>query len=513
MINVIPAPQSVKYGSGNFQLDQSTRIVVSVESAKIGHLLADLLRPSTGLALPVVIDGDTAVSLPNSIIFHLTNAIENEEGYRLDSTSEQIRIEASTPGGLFYGFQTLRQLLPASVESRSAVANDAWGVTAVTIEDAPRFRWRGLMLDVCRHMFPIDFIKKYIDLMALHKFNKFHLHLTEDQGWRIEIKQYPQLTAVGSQRSATPFPADRNTLDGKPYGGYYTQEQLRDLVAYAQDRFITIVPEIELPGHSVAALTAYPHLGCRGDGYAVRTFWGIEEDVYCAGNEDTFTFLQNVLSEVMAIFPSEFIHIGGDECPKDRWKVCPKCQARIEEEELADEFELQSYFVRRIDNFLTQNGRRLVGWDEILEGGLAPNATVMSWRGSQGGIDAANAGHDVVMSPNTHCYLDYYQSEEVDKEPPAIGGYVSLEKIYNLNPLEGINEEQALHVLGGQANLWTEYIPTPAQAEYMTYPRASALAEVVWTAGEARDFEAFNGRLSHLNKRLDHHNVNYRTND
>ncbi len=358
---------------------------------------------------------------------------------------------------------------------------------------------------------PVAFIKKFIDLMALHKYNVFHWHLTEDQGWRIEIKQYPKLTTVGARRAATPIPADRTQSDGKPYDGYYTQEEIKAVVAYAQERFITVVPEIEMPGHAVAALTSYPELGCRGEGYEVRTTWGIAKDVFCAGNEAVFTFLENVLSEVLELFPSEYIHIGGDECPKDRWQECPKCQARLQAEGLADEHELQSYFIRRIEGWLDAQGRRLIGWDEILEGGLAPNATVMSWRGSQGGIDAANAGHDVVMSPTTHCYFDYYQAEDQASEPSAIGGFLPLERVYSLNPIPAdIAPDKAHHVLGAQGNLWTEYIPTEAQADYMTYPRATALAEVAWSEPAGRDYADFLARLATHLGRLDRLGVKYR---
>ena len=510
MINVIPEPQFAEVGNGRFQLTPQTTIYVSKESAKLGQYLAGLLRPATGYAFPVVINGDTAVTHPDSIILHLTGGFEHPEGYSLFATEHYVRIHAGQLNGLFYGIQTIRQLLPPDIETQSAQTDRNWEIMAVTIHDQPRFKWRGIMLDVCRHMLPVEFIKKQLDLMALQKLNTFHLHLTEDQGWRIEIKKYPRLTEIGSAREATPIPSNRNELDGVPYGGFYTQEELQDLVAYAEERFITIVPEIELPGHSVAALAAYPHLGCRGEGYKVRTFWGIEEDVYCAGSEDAFSFLEDVLSEVLAIFPSHFIHIGGDECPKVRWKTCPKCQERIKTEGLTDEYELQSYFVRRIESFLNKNGRRLIGWDEILEGGLAPNATVMSWRGSQGGIDAANAGHDVVMSPNTHCYFDYFQSEDTDNEPPAIGGYIPVQHTFLFNPTAGIESEHWHHVLGGQGNLWTEYINSPEQADYMLYPRTTALADAVWRANEDRDFERFNGRLQLFLKRLTQLQAHYR---
>jgi len=360
-------------------------------------------------------------------------------------------------------------------------------------------------------MFPVEFVKRYIDLLAMLKMNVFHWHLTEDQGWRIEIKRYPELTRIGSRRSSSPVPGDPSQQDGKPYAGFYTQDEIRQVVAYAAERHVNVVPEIEMPGHSMAALASYPELGCTGGPYQVRTQWGIEEDVYCAGNEEVFEFLENVLDEVLDLFPSPFIHVGGDECPKSRWRECPKCQARIKEENLADEDELQSYFIRRIENYLSNRGRRLIGWDEILEGGLAPGATVMSWRGTEGGIRAAQSGHDVVMTPFTHCYFDYYQSEDHENEPAGIGGYLPLETVYAYEPVpEELTPEQGEHILGAQGNVWTEYIFSPAQVEYMAYPRAIALAEVVWTPAEGRDYPDFLRRLEPYLLRLDRMGVNYR---
>jgi len=411
------------------------------------------------------------------------------EGYELTVTTDRVTICASGPAGIFYGQQTLRQLLPGPIP-------------CVHIEDRPRFQWRGALLDVARHFFPKEFLKRYIDLLAFHKLNVLQLHLTDDQGWRVQIQRYPKLTRVGSRRAETCGDAQR-------YGGYYTQTELRDLVAYAAARQITIVPEIEMPGHSLAALAAYPEFSCTGGPFRVRTTWGIERDVFCAGNEKTFEFLQNVLDEVMAIFPSPFIHIGGDECPKDRWKVCPKCQARIKAEGLQDERELQSYFIRRIEKHLTARGRRLIGWSEIREGGLAPNAAVMDWKG--GAVEAATAGHDVVMSPTTHCYLDYYQSQEKTAEPKAIGGFLPLSKVYSFEPIPSkLAPEFHRHILGAQANLWTEYISSPQHAEYMAFPRLCALAEVVWSPAEKRDWADFSARLTRHLKRLDALRVNYR---
>jgi hexosaminidase len=503
-ISIIPQLQSMEVGEGNFTISEDTIIIAADECKPIAEFLAELLRLATGFDLPVVKKGEVGIK------FVLQEG-ENSEAYNLLVTEIDVTISASSVAGLFYGVQTLRQLLPTAIEKDNVDEDVTWTIPVVTIEDAPRFSWRGLHLDVARHFFDVAFIKKFIDLMALYKLNTFHWHLTEDQGWRIEIKQYPKLTEIGAQRAETPLPENRHQGDGVPYGGFYTQDEIREVVAYAAKRSITVIPEIEMPGHAVAALTSYPELGCVGEGYAVRTTWGIAKDVFCAGKEDVFTFLENVLTEVLELFPSEFIHIGGDECPKDRWEKCPDCQERMKAEGLKNEYELQSYFIHRMEKWLNERGRRLLGWDEILEGGLAPNATVMSWRGSQGGIDAANAGHDVVMSPNSNCYFDYYQGEDQEAEPPAIGGYVSLERAYQFQPIpKDIDPEKAHHILGGQGNIWTEYIPTSEHVEYMTYPRAIALAEVVWSYPEKRDFPAFRMRLNQHLERLNQLKVNYR---
>ncbi|HER08106.1 MAG TPA: beta-N-acetylglucosaminidase [Bacteroides sp.] len=511
-VHIIPKPLELTLTNGAFEIAPNTRILVSPDAEQVGMYLQQLLEPPTGYMLRVDVLQDE-LSLENTIVLELdpTAAQHGEEGYALSASPDAVVISARTAAGLFYGVQTLRQLLPPQVEERSAVAGVTWEVPGVEITDRPRFPWRGMHLDVGRHMFPVEFVKKYIDLLALHKMNTFHWHLTEDQGWRIEIKKYPLLTEIGSRRAATPFPSDRNRLDGQPYGGYYTQLEVREVVAYAQERFITVVPEIEMPGHSVAALASYPELGCTGGPYQVRQYWGIAKDVYCAGNEKVYAFLEDVLGEVMELFPSVFIHIGGDECPKDRWEECEKCQAMIAKEGLADEHELQSYFVTRMEKFLNSHGRRMIGWDEILEGGLAPNAAVMSWRGMEGGIEAATMGHDVVMTPTSHCYLDYYQSQNREEEPPAIGGFLPLEKVYSLEPVPAeLPADKTRHILGAQGNLWTEYIPTASQAEYMAFPRASALAEVVWTTPGMREYGDFIERLPSLLKHLDGLGVNYR---
>ena len=506
-INVIPAPQSIQTIDGTFTINAQTHIQAAPGTESAATALADLLRSATGFPLPIESEQD---SDDNVIQLGLHDG--DPESYTLSVSSERVTIHGADAAGVFYGVQTLRQLLPPELESGTLQFDVVWELPALTIEDAPGFQWRGMHLDVCRHFYPVPFIKKFLDLMALHKFNVFHWHLTEDQGWRIEIKQYPRLIEVGSKRAGSAIPSDRTRLDGIPYEGHYTQDDVREIVAYAAARHITVVPEIEMPGHAVAVLASYPELGCDNDieTYEVRQFWGIADDVLCAGKDDVFIFMENVLNEVIDLFPSEFIHIGGDECPKVRWQECPRCQERIKNEGLKDEYELQSYFIRRIESFINSKGRRLVGWDEILEGGLAPNATVMSWRGSQGGIDAAAAGHDVVMTPNTHCYLDYYQTEDTDNEPPMIGNYLPIERVYQFNPVAGIPHDKHHHVLGGQGNVWTEYMTTSDLVEYMTYPRAVALAEALWTNSDSREFSEFRERLMQHLRRLDILKVDYR---
>jgi len=496
-MNIIPQPLHCKLLDGKFMLTPATRLYSEPDTL----LVAQYLQSFLPLALPLQ---ETTRGAPGAggILLSLTGAQETlgQEGYSLNVAATGVELRACQPAGLFYGVQTLRQLLSPD-----------GSFPALEIVDRPRFTWRGVMLDVGRHLFPLEFIERLLDTMALHKLNVLHWHLTEDQGWRIEIQKYPRLTEIGAQRSSSPYPSNRALLDGVPYGGFYTQDQVRRVVAYAASRFITVVPEIEMPGHSVAALASYPELGCTGGPYAVRTFWGIEDDVYCAGNEQTFTFLQDVLDEVMALFPSPIIHIGGDECPKSRWEKCPKCQGVMQANGLKDEHELQSYFIRRIAAYLDQRGRRLIGWDEILEGGLAPNASVMSWRGMEGGLQAVREGHDVVMTPTTFCYLDYYQSENREQEPPAIGGLLPLEQVYAFEPVPPeLDSQQASHVLGLQGNLWTEYIATPEHAEYMLFPRATALAEIAWSPAAGRDFTEFQRRLASFLPLLKKAGVHYR---
>ena len=425
-----------------------------------------------------------------------------DEAYELSVNATGIHIRASHEKGFFYGVQSFIQLLPADKHIAT--------LPFIEIQDEPRFQWRGLHLDVGRHFFPVDFIKKYIDLMAFYKFNTFHWHLTEDQGWRIEIKKYPKLTEVGSQRKETILEKnfDPYVGDGKPYGGFYTQEEIKEVVAYAQKRQVTIVPEIEMPGHSLAALAAYPELGCANGPYEVGTVWGVYDDIYCP-SELTFEFLENVLTEVMELFPSKYIHVGGDEAPKTAWKKSKVAQDVIKREGLKDEFELQSYFIQRMEKFLNANGRQLIGWDEILEGGLAPGAAVMSWRGEAGGIEAAEAEHYVVMTPNADMYFDHYQADP-ENEPLAIGGYTTLESVYHYEPIpENLDEAHHKYVMGAQANVWTEYMKTSDHVEYMVYPRAVALAETVWTQPENKDWERFQEKMGHQYELLNARNVNY----
>ncbi len=504
---VIPSPQSMHVLEGQFVFTPATSIQAEGDALAVAERFAEFLRQGTSLPIPINQAGGAVIHL------QLEDGLAEKlgkEGYTLHVTPTEVQIKAAAPAGLYYGTQTLRQLLPVEVETGASSAS--WSIPALEIEDWPRFSWRGFHLDVARHFFDVAFIKKFIDAMALQKLNVLHWHLTEDQGWRIEIKKYPKLTEIGSKRDASPLLDDIYHTDRTPYGGFYTQEDVKEIVAYASERFITVLPEIEMPGHAVAALASYPELGCIGQQYKVRKYWSIAEDVFCAGNEQTFTFLEDVLSEVMALFPSEYIHIGGDECPKIRWHACPKCQQRMQEEGLQEETELQSWFIRRIEKFLNERGRRLIGWDEILEGGLAPNATVMSWRGASGGIAAANAGHDVVMTPNTYCYFDYHQSNDRSQDPPAAtyAPSINLEKVYHFNPTDGIPAEKHIHVLGGQGNIWTERINSEKQVEYMLYPRGFAMAESLWTAPPERDFASFKERVGKILPRWDALKINYR---
>lgn len=505
---VVPKPQEMIVSAGHFTLTATTTIGAPRELASEAMYLVGMLNPATGFqlkALPLLRGQHADIAL----LLDATLKVHGPDAYVLEVTPLTIAIRGASPAGVFYGMQTLRQLLPADIEGRARAEGVTWQVPCVAIKDYPRFPWRGSMLDVARHFMTVDEVKRYLDLMALHKLNTFHWHLTDDQGWRIDIRKHPKLTGVGSIRAESPVEGNRNKGDGKPHSGFYTQDQIRDVVAYAAARHITVVPEIEMPGHARAALAAYPELGCSGGPYTVGTRWGVEPEVFCAGNDQVYRLLEDVLAEVLELFPSSFVHIGGDECPKTRWKACAKCQSRIKKLGLKDEHELQSHFVQHFDQWLAARSRRLIGWDEILEGGLAPGAAVMSWRGIGGGITAAKAGHDVVMSPTSHCYLDYSQGKQ--GEPETIGGFVPLKKVYSFEPVPAdVPEAQRKHILGTQGNLWGEYLFNYPKVEYMAYPRQSALAEVAWTQPSLKNYDDFLRRMQALALRFDMLGVNYR---
>lgn len=497
---IIPVPSSHYLTKGNFVLDNS----IGIEFPETLKVSAEFLKS--------FIENGSEIRLQdsNEIKFILDSEIEDIEGYKLNILPKRIEIRASSDQGAFYAVQSLRQMLPAEFENGSYRESEAL-IPCISISDAPQFVYRGMHLDVGRHLFSVDFIKKYIDALAMLKMNTFHWHLTEDQGWRIEIKKYPRLQEISSFRDQTLVGHYRNQphqYSGIKYGGYYTQEEIKEVVAYAQERFVTIIPEIELPGHSQAAIAAYPELGCTGKQVEVAQKWGVFEHIYCT-KEETFDFLENVLDEVMVLFPSHYIHIGGDEAPKSNWETCNDCQQKIEDEGLKDEHELQNYFITRIEKYLNSNGRQIIGWDEILEGGLAPNATVMSWRGVDGAIEAAKQDHNVIMTPTSHCYFDYYQSENED-EPLAIGGYLPLEKVYSFNPIpEELSEQESKFVLGAQGNIWTEYMPTSEQVEYMAFPRILAMSELVWAKETNKSYKNFIPRVENFHKRLDALSINY----
>ncbi|MCW3079273.1 beta-N-acetylhexosaminidase [Segetibacter sp.] len=500
-VSIIPQPVSVKEGKGDFVISQKTIIsAIDKEDVKSANFFNDYLFKIYGFKLPV---NKQKSGKFIEISTRKSTRAPATDRYTLTVTPNAIRLVGDTYNASFYGIQSLIQLLPVQVSSSLAVP-------AVTIVDSPRFAYRGMHLDVGRHFFPVSFVKKYIDYIALHKMNYFHWHLTEDQGWRMEIKKYPKLTEIGACRNGTIIghhPGIGN--DSIRYCGFYTQDEIKEVVKYATDRRITVIPEIEMPGHAEAALTSYPFLGCPGTGpYQVQQGWGVFNNVFCAGKDSTFQFIQDVLDEVLTLFPSQYIHIGGDESPKTNWKICPRCQARIKEQGLKDEHELQSYFIQRIEKYLNGKGRQIIGWDEILEGGLAPNATVMSWRGEEGGIAAAKQNHKVIMTPATYVYFDHSQVQKEDSL--HIGGYLPLEKVYSYEPVpKELNEEQGKYVLGAQANVWTEYMPYESKIEYMVFPRMSALSEVLWSPKEARNWSNFQPRLQNQFKRYDLWKANY----
>lgn len=502
ILPLIPQPEQLTRTDGVFLLNRESVLISNNLSAETGYLRM-VVQNAFGFDLPAVTN--QTASAPGGITLFCEPSDSNvyqREGYSLSVRKDGIVIRAAYPAGVFYGIQTFFQLLP--LERSLNVA-----IPCLEITDKPRYTWRGMHLDVCRHFFPVSFIKKYIDYLAMYKMNTFHWHLTDDQGWRIEINQYPALTQKGAWRKGSMVGHyNENRFDTLRYGGYYTRDQIREVVAYASDRHIRVVPEIELPGHAMAALAAYPQLSCTGGPFEVERGWGVFDDVFCP-KEQTFDFFKNVLNEVMDLFPSEYIHIGGDECPKVRWKSCSHCQELIKKEGLKNEHELQSYIIRRVETYINARGRKMIGWDEILEGGLAPNATVMSWRGTEGGIEAARQKHDVVMCPGSHCYFDHYQGTP-KYEPIAIGGMSPVEKVYGYQPTpEGLSASESRYILGAQGNVWTEYIETEQQVEYMALPRMAALAEVVWGTANPKQFDLFRDRLIRHFELLDTKGVNY----
>lgn len=495
---VIPKPVAMELTGGSFALGPDLAIVAPGDLTAEGEFLKTRLNDG-GITRSEV--RSSAVT-KRSIMLSLDGSDLPPEGYRLEVLPDRVDLRGADAAGVFHGIQTLMHLLPAAGTQDPTLP-------CLRITDHPRFAWRGMHLDVCRHFFPVEFVKTYIDLLARYKMNRFHWHLTDDQGWRIEIKRYPRLTEVGAWRDGSMVgPYSDQRFDNERYGGFYTQEQIREVVAYAAERHITIVPEIEMPGHAMAALASYPELGCTGGPYEVQRGWGVFEDVFCT-REETFTFLENVLAEVIELFPGEYIHIGGDECPKTRWKECVRCQSLMRREGLKDEHELQSYFIRRIEKFVNGKGRKIIGWDEILEGGLAPNAAVMSWRGTAGGTAAAEQRHPVVMSPGTPCYFDHYQGDP-SQEPLAFGGYNTVQNVLGFEPIPAeLPDSLHRYILGAQGNLWTEYITTREQVEYMALPRMCALSEVVWNPKGPRNEADFIRRLETEFERLDGMGVNY----
>lgn len=509
---IIPKPLDVNSkGDASFLLKDGVAVIYPENNQKMqdnAEFLVDYVEKQTGVKLT----SHAGMPVDGAICLTLDLSDDNAEAYKLIVNDKRVCISGASEAGVFYGIQTLRKSLPVAQDINV-------NLSAVEIYDKPRFAYRGAMLDVARHFYTVDEVKTFIDMLALHNINRFHWHLTDDQGWRIEIKKYPKLMSVASERKETVVGRWYSGIyDGKPYGGYYTQDELRDVIDYAAKRHITIIPEVDLPGHMQAALTAYPELGCTGGPYEVRTIWGVSQDVLCVGNDFTLQFVKDVLSEVADIFPSEYIHIGGDECPKVRWEKCPKCQERIRSLGLKSdakhtkEQRLQSYMIQEAAKYLKEKGKRIIGWTEILEGGLVPDATLMSWIGESGGIEAAHQHHDVIMTPNTYLYFDYYQSKKVEDEPLAIGGYLPIEKTYNYEPMpKELTEEEQQYIKGVQANLWTEYIPVFSQVQYMVLPRLGAAAEVQWTDPSKKDYKDFLRRVPHLVAVYDCYGWNYAT--
>lgn len=507
-INIIPKPVAVEQRVGAFKINSKIQILSGTKSALASAgFLKTYIKSLTGLNLRAT---QTAAVVKNGIQLLIDPVkVKHAEGYELEVSAAAVKITAADGSGLFYGLQSLIQIIKQSKTGQLSVP-------ACKIIDYPAFSYRGMHLDVSRNLFSTATIKKWLDMLAFYKINTFHWHLTDDQGWRIEIKKYPGLHRTAAWRNETLIGHKRtepHLFDGQRYGGYYSQEDVKDIVAYAMAKKITVIPEIEMPGHALAALSAYPELGCTGGPYQVATYWGVFDDVFCAGNDKTFAFISDVLDEVINLFPAKYIHIGGDECPKTRWKVCPKCQKRIKDENLKDEHELQSYFISRVEKYVESKGRKIIGWDEILEGGISPGATVMSWRGEEGGIAAAKLKHQVIMTPEKYVYLDYYQSHN-RSEQIAAGGFTPLSRIYHYKPLPaGLKADEQQYILGVQANVWSEYLPDAEKAEYMIFPRIIALAEVAWSKNETKNYPDFLNRLNHHKRFLQQFNYAESNND
>ena len=508
VLNIIPQPESIELQKGTFKaigasincdaaFDVRSRTAVQDFAARMSIVTGKV----SSFAVPIGIVASAEAGSIKGFVFIRDTRLGDEE-YRIEIGKKATKVYASAYNGVLYAITTLKQMLPEAIFGTALVEDADWNLPCAVISDKPRFAYRGMHLDCSRHFFSVDAVKRYLDIMAVYKLNRFHWHLSDDQGWRIEIERYPELTLVGGYRSGTMVGRDFNSDDGIRYGGYYTQDQIREVVTYAEKLGITIVPEIDLPGHMLAALSAYPWLGCSGGPYEAWHKWGVADEVLCAGKETTYEFLENVLAEVAELFPGEYIHIGGDECPKTEWEKCPDCQAKIAELGLkgdgrfsAEQY-LQCYVTARMQSFLATLGKKIIGWDEIMEGELAEGATVMSWRGIEGGIEAASHGFDAIMTPTSHCYFDYMQSRDTEKEPVGIGGFLPLEKVYGFEPLEGIPAGAEKHILGVQANLWTEYIATEEHLQYMLLPRMLALSEVQWCRPENKDFDAFRTKLA-----------------
>ena len=502
--NVVPLPKSVVMAKGlPFNLTNATTIVyegTNPEMKRNARFLSEYIQQASGIKTAVLDKRDKKAV---AIVLTIDPKVAGAEAYRLSVNNKQVTIAASTPAGVFYGIQTLRKSLPVQT------TGEAITLPAVTVADAPRFGYRGMMLDCARHFFPLSFVKKFIDILAMHNMNVFHWHLTEDQGWRLEIKSHPELTAKSSMRSGTVIGHNATVDDSIPHGGFYTQQEAREIVEYARQRHITVIPEIDMPGHMLAALAAYPELGCTGGPYEVGHRWGVYKDVLCLGKESTYKFVQDVIDEVVDIFPAKYFHIGGDESPTVMWEKCPKCLQKAKDEN-TDIKHLQQYFTNRVEKYLNGKGKSIIGWDEILEGKINQSATIMSWRGVEPGLKAAKQGHDVIMTPSSHVYFDHYQAKDTKHEPDAIGGCSPVEKVYSYEPLpDTLSAEAKTRIKGVQANLWTEYIPFTTQAEYMVLPRMAALAEVQWTPVAKKNFDDFSKRALRLSDLYDRYGYQY----